>query len=58
MLSITEGGHVTEGGDFEATTATSAEFLRWALYGDATARSRLPRAAATGGVATLEDQLM
>ena len=58
MLSITEGGHVTEAGDFEATTATTAEFLRWALHGDTTARTRLPRAAATGGVATLEDQLV
>ncbi|MEV4708968.1 chlorophyllase/cutinase-like alpha/beta fold protein [Actinoplanes sp. NPDC049316] len=58
MLSITDGGHVTTGADFEATTATSTEFLRWALYGDATARSRLPQAAAAGGVATLEDQLV
>jgi len=58
MLSITDGGHVTEGGDFEATTGTSAEFLRWALHGDATARTRIPAAAAVNGVATLEDQLM
>ncbi|MGA5302699.1 alpha/beta hydrolase family protein [Nucisporomicrobium flavum] len=58
MLSITEGGHVTTGADFEATTATSTEFLRWALYGDAAARSRVPQAAASGGVATLEDQLV
>ncbi|MEV4640454.1 chlorophyllase [Actinoplanes sp. NPDC049548] len=57
MLSITEGGHVTESADFEATTGTSAEFLRWALYGDAAAKARIPEAAASGGVATFENQL-
>ncbi|MEV8503990.1 chlorophyllase [Actinoplanes sp. NPDC051475] len=57
MLSVTKGGHVTESDDFEATTRTSTEFLRWALYGDATAKARLPEAAATGGVATFENQL-
>ncbi|MFI7599837.1 alpha/beta hydrolase family protein [Actinoplanes sp. NPDC049681] len=57
MLSVTKGGHVTGSGDFEATTRTSAEFLRWALHGDTTAKARLPQAAATGGVATFENQL-
>jgi predicted dienelactone hydrolase len=57
MLSITDGGHVTQAGDFEATTATSTEFLRWALYGDAAARNRIPAAARTGDVATLESTL-
>jgi dienelactone hydrolase len=57
MLSITDGGHVTESTDFEATAATSTEFLRWALYGDAAAKARLAEAAATGGVATFENQL-
>ena len=57
MLSITDGGHVTRAADFEATTATSTEFLRWALYGDATARARIPAAARTGNVATLETDL-
>ena len=28
MLSITDGGHVTQADDFEATTVTSTEFLR------------------------------
>ncbi|GAA2580764.1 hypothetical protein GCM10010435_67600 [Winogradskya consettensis] len=57
MLSITDGGHVTESDDFEATTQTSTEFLRYALYGDSTAKARIPAAAATGDVATLENQL-
>ncbi|WP_306204425.1 alpha/beta hydrolase family protein [Actinoplanes sp. RD1] len=57
MLSITDGGHVTESADFEATTQTSAEFLRYALYGDAAAKARLPAAAATDGVATFENEL-
>jgi len=57
MLSITDGGHVTQAGDFEATTATSTEFLRWALYGDVAARGRIPAAAQTGEVATLETDL-
>jgi hypothetical protein len=57
MLSITDGGHVTQADDFEATTMTSTEFLRWALYGDAAARGRIPAAARTGDVATLETDL-
>jgi predicted dienelactone hydrolase len=57
MLTITAGGHVTTSADFEATTATSTEFLRWSLYGDSAAEARIPAAAAVGGVATLENQL-
>ncbi|GAA3337313.1 hypothetical protein GCM10020358_13110 [Amorphoplanes nipponensis] len=57
LLAITDGGHVTRAGDFEATTGTSAEFLRWALYGDAAARQRIPAAARAGDVATLESDL-
>ncbi|OJF14305.1 hypothetical protein BG844_10515 [Couchioplanes caeruleus subsp. caeruleus] len=57
MLSITEGGHVTQGADFEASTSASTEFLRWALYGDAAAKARIPEAAAKGRVATFENQL-
>lgn len=57
MLSITDGGHVTKAADFEATTATSTEFLRWALYGDPAALARIPAAAQTGDVATLETDL-
>jgi len=57
MLSITDGGHVTSGDDFEATTATATEFLRWSLYGDAAAKARIPGAAAVNDVATLENEL-
>ncbi|RZU48297.1 chlorophyllase-like protein [Krasilnikovia cinnamomea] len=57
MLSITDGGHVTEPGDLAPTAGTSTEFLRWALYGDTAARDRIPAAAALDGVATLESQL-
>lgn len=53
MLSITNGGHVTESADFEATTRTTTDFLRWSLYGDAAAKGR----ATTGDVATFEDEL-
>jgi dienelactone hydrolase len=57
LLSITDGGHVTQGDDFEATTRTSTEFLRWSLYGDAAARGRIPAAARTGDIATVETDL-
>lgn len=57
MLSLTAGGHVIEKADFEPTVQTTTQFLRYALYGDPTARAALPAAAATGAVATLEDQL-
>lgn len=57
MLSITDGGHVTESGDFEATTSTATEFLRWSLYGDPAAKARIPGAAAVNDVATLENEL-
>jgi dienelactone hydrolase len=57
MLSITDGGHVTRAADFEATTGTSTEFLRWALYGDGAARGRIPAAARSGAVATVETDL-
>lgn len=58
MLSITEGGHVITDADFEAVTSTTTEFLRWSLYGDAAAKTRVPTAAAVAdGVATFEDEL-
>ncbi len=57
MLAITEGGHVIEDASFEAITQTTTEFWRWALYGDAAARSRIPAAAAVGSAATLENEL-
>jgi dienelactone hydrolase len=57
MLSITDGGHLANGGDVEAVARTTTDFLRWSLYGDAGAKSRLPRDAAVGGVATWEARL-
>lgn len=57
MLSITDGGHQIAAGNIPAVTATTTEFLRWSLYGDAAARRRIPAKSAIGGVATLEDQL-
>jgi hypothetical protein len=57
MLTVTDGGHVTESPDFEATTRTGTQFLRYALWGDPSAKAGIPAAAAVGGVATLEDQL-
>jgi dienelactone hydrolase len=57
MLTITEGDHVTGADSFETVTGTTTEFLRWSLYGDAGARSRIPGAAAVNGVATLQDEL-
>jgi dienelactone hydrolase len=57
MLTITDGGHVSTGPEFEPTTGVSTDFLRWSLYGDAAAKARIPAKAAVNGVATLEDQL-
>ncbi|GAA0802556.1 alpha/beta hydrolase family protein [Spirilliplanes yamanashiensis] len=57
MLSITNGGHLNNGGDFDAVALTTTDFLRWSLYGDTAARARLAKDAATGGVATFDDEL-
>jgi predicted esterase len=58
MLTLPEGGHLITGAEFETVTGTSTEFLRWSLYGDATAKARIPAAAAAvEGVATLKDEL-
>jgi dienelactone hydrolase len=57
MLSITDGGHVTSAESFEPVTATSTEFLRWSLYGDAAAKARIPEKSTVNGVATLENEL-
>jgi fermentation-respiration switch protein FrsA (DUF1100 family) len=57
LLTVTDGGHLTTAADFETTTATTVEFLRWTLYGDQAAKAQIPAKAATGGVATLTDQL-
>jgi len=57
MLTVPDGGHQVYDDAFEAVAGTSIEFLRWSLYGDTTARRRLPAKAVIGGVATLDDQL-
>ena len=57
MLTVTEGGHVTTGRDFETVAATTTEFLRWSLYGDATAKARIASTATERDVATFTDEL-
>jgi fermentation-respiration switch protein FrsA (DUF1100 family) len=57
MLSITEGGHLVNGGDYEAVAGTTVEFLRWSLYGDRAAKARIPARAATDKGAKLIDEL-
>ena len=57
LLTVTNGGHLNNGGDLEAIALTSTDFLRWSLYGDTAARARLAADAKTGGVATLTDEL-
>jgi fermentation-respiration switch protein FrsA (DUF1100 family) len=57
MMAVTKGDHVAITKDFGPVIATTTDFLRWSLYGDAAARGRL-RADATGsGVATWTDNL-
>ena len=57
MLTVTNGGHVSTAAEARVVADTTTEFLRWALYGDPAAKSRIPGAAGKGKVATLEDQL-
>jgi hypothetical protein len=57
MLTVTDGGHLVADDSFPAVTATSTEFLRWSLYGDAAARHRIRAKARIGNAATLEDEL-
>jgi fermentation-respiration switch protein FrsA (DUF1100 family) len=57
MLGITGGGHLARGRDFDVAVATSIEFLRWSLYGDAAAKRRIATAASERGVATFIDDL-
>ncbi|MEV6629397.1 chlorophyllase [Actinoplanes sp. NPDC051470] len=57
LLTVTEGGHVALTKDFAPVIATTTDFLRYTLYGDATARGRLKRDATKGGLATLTDKL-
>ena len=55
MMAVTEGGHVAITKDFEPVIATTTDFLRYALYGDAAAKSRLKKDASSR--ATLIDKL-
>lgn len=42
---------------FAVVSTATTDFLRWSLYGDAAAKSRLRTDTTGGGLATLEDQL-
>ncbi|XVV11854.1 alpha/beta hydrolase family protein [Actinoplanes sp. CA-131856] len=57
LLSVTQGGHIATGAAFDVVAATTTDFWRWSLYGDAAARRRLKADATRGGVATLDDAL-
>jgi hypothetical protein len=57
FLSIDGGGHSLESWDMGVATSTATEFLRWSLYGDDAAKSRIPAAAKAGGIAKLTNQL-
>jgi fermentation-respiration switch protein FrsA (DUF1100 family) len=57
FLTITDGGHLPTGSELDVVAATSTDFWRWSLYGDRSARSRLPGDATRGGLATLTDDL-
>jgi fermentation-respiration switch protein FrsA (DUF1100 family) len=62
MVSLPDGDHgrgIMRPGNkaFGVVADTTAEFLRWTLYGDPAAKRRLPAAATRGGLAALDDQL-
>lgn len=62
MLTLPAAGHggaLLDSGDggFAAVAATTLDFLRWSLYGDAAAKRRLSRDATATGVARLANQL-
>ncbi|HEY7272337.1 MAG TPA: chlorophyllase [Actinoplanes sp.] len=57
MMAVTEGGHVAITKDFGPVIATTTDFLRWSLYGDAAARGRLRADATASGAATWTDDL-
>ncbi|KKJ99275.1 dienelactone hydrolase family protein [Micromonospora sp. HK10] len=61
MLSLPKGDHgralLSDGTALRVVADTTVEFLRWTLYGDATAKRRLPADATRGGLATLDDHL-
>ena len=57
LMSVTKGGHVAITKDFAPVIATTTDFLRWSLYGDAAAKARLRSDATRRGVATFTDEL-
>jgi dienelactone hydrolase len=57
LMSVTNGGHVAITKDFAPVIATTTDFLRWSLYGDAAAKARLRSDATRRGVATFTDEL-
>jgi prepilin-type processing-associated H-X9-DG protein len=57
FLTVTNGGHVATGAELDVVAATSTDFWRWSLYGDAAAKSRIPGDATRGRLATLADHL-
>ncbi|WP_433529746.1 alpha/beta hydrolase family protein [Micromonospora sp. CA-263727] len=61
MLSLPKGDHgralLGDGRSLRVVADTTIEFLRWALYGDAEAKERLPSAAARNNLATLDNHL-
>ncbi|NLU76876.1 chlorophyllase [Micromonospora sp. HNM0581] len=62
MLSLPDGDHGRallrgEGTALRVVADTTTEFLRWTLYGDADAKTRIPAAAARDDVADLDNNL-
>jgi dienelactone hydrolase len=59
LLSLPEGDHLLRAGgsSWDVVAEATVEFLRWTLYGDAAARSRLTDDAARGALAVLDDRL-
>ncbi|MCX4389692.1 chlorophyllase [Micromonospora peucetia] len=61
MLSLPKGDHgralLSDGAALRVVSDTTVEFLRWSLYGDGAAKSRIPTDAARDGIATLDNRL-
>jgi fermentation-respiration switch protein FrsA (DUF1100 family) len=57
FLTLPRGGHVAAGRDLAVIAATTTDFWRWSLYGDAAAKKRLGADATKGGRATLTSRL-
>ncbi|MEH0972677.1 chlorophyllase [Micromonospora sp. CPCC 205546] len=61
MLSLPKGDHgralLGDGAALRVVSDTTVEFLRWSLYGDRSAKDRIPTDAARDDVATLDNRL-